>query len=335
MPKGGKSTLQKKKDYFSKLSSLLDEHHQAFIVNADNVGSEQLQQVRRELRGRGVLVMGKNTIIRKCIRDKLNGNGYPMQFRGLASLLPHVKGNVGFVFAKQDDLVDLRARISAITVEAPAKIGAVAPCDIVVPRGQTYQDPAKTSFFQALNIPTRISRGFVEMVVDVVLVRAGTKLTASQVTLLQMLNLKPFTYALSVVSVYDDGNIYPPALLDLTDDVVLCRFRQGVANVAALSMRIGLPTAASVPHVLANGFRDLLAVSVATDYTFAQAKPLKQLLADPEALQALLTPPQPPQPVHRRCHSCECREQDDLSFTDLFGDEELAVHPANLFDDGY
>jgi hypothetical protein len=55
-----KTTTRKKKDYFAKLSALLAEYPKALIVDADNVGSHQLQQVRRELRGKGVLIMGKN-----------------------------------------------------------------------------------------------------------------------------------------------------------------------------------------------------------------------------------------------------------------------------------
>ena len=47
---------------------------------------------------------------------------------------------------------------------------------------------------------------------------------------------------------------------------------QGVRNVAALSLVIGYPTTASVPHSLANGFKKLLAVAVGTDYTFKEAE---------------------------------------------------------------
>jgi large subunit ribosomal protein LP0 len=103
-----------------------------------------------------------------------------------------------------------------------------------------------------------------------------------------MLNIQPFEYALAVKTVYDDGSVYPVALLDISDDDIINRFRKGVANVAAISLRIGYPTVASVPYALTSSFRDLLAVSLATNFTFPQAEKLKELLSNPEAMAAAL-----------------------------------------------
>jgi len=280
MSKGG-GKFQRKKEYFAKLSDLLTEYKKVLIVSANNVGSNQLQRVRQELRGKAVLLMGKNTMIRKCIRENLGKN------TDLEALLPYVKGNVGFVFTN-GDLSDMRTRIAAVKIKAAAKAGAVAPCDVVVPAGPTGQDPAKTSFFQALTIATRISKGVIEITNDVHLVKEGAKVTASQAALLQMLGIQPFEYALAVKTVYDDGSVYPVSLLDITDDDIISRFRRGVANVAAISLRIGYPTVASVPYALTSSFRNLLSVSLATGYTFPQAEKLKDLLANPEAMAAAL-----------------------------------------------
>jgi large subunit ribosomal protein LP0 len=220
-------------------------------------------------------------MIRKCIRENLNKNP------DLEALLPHVKGNVGFVFTN-GDLSDMRTRIGAVKVKAAAKSGAISPCDVIVPAGPTGQDPAKTSFFQALTISTRISKGVIEIVNDVHLVKEGAKVTASQAALLQMLSIQPFEYALAVKTVYDDGSVYPVSLLDITDEDIINRFRKGVANVAAISLRIGYPTVASVPYALTSSFRNLLSISLATGYTFPQAEKLKDLLSNPEAFAAAL-----------------------------------------------
>jgi large subunit ribosomal protein LP0 len=278
MSKGG-GKFQRKKEYFAKLSNLLVEYKKVLIVSANNVGSNQLQRVRQELRGKAVLLMGKNTMIRKCVRENLTKN------TALEALLPYVKGNVGFVFTN-GDLSDIRTRLSSIKVKSAAKNGAIAPCDVIVPAGPTGQDPAKTSFFQALSIATRIAKGVIEIVNDVHLVKEGGKVTASQAALLQMLNIQPFEYALTVRTVYDDGSVYPVSLLDITDDDIIGRFRKGITNVAALSIRIGYPTVASMPYALTNSFRNLLAVSVATSFTFPQAAKLKELLSDPAAFAA-------------------------------------------------
>ena len=73
---------------------------------------------------------------------------------------------------------------------------------------------------------------------------------------------------------YDSGAVFSPSVLDITDDCLLKHFTEvsrsvclcvhlnycsslvkGVANVAAVSLQIGYPTIASVPHSIVNGFK--------------------------------------------------------------------------------
>ena len=56
-------------------------------------------------------------------------------------------GNVGFVFTKRE-LTELQEEIGKYKVGAPARVGAVAPKDVIVPAGGTGMDPSQTSFFQ-------------------------------------------------------------------------------------------------------------------------------------------------------------------------------------------
>merc|ERR1739838_865011 len=55
------------------------------------------------------------------------------------------------------------------------------------------------------------------------------------------------------------------------------------SNVAAVSLAIGYPTIASVPHQIAAGFANLMAIAAATEIDFAEAAQLKAFLADPSA----------------------------------------------------
>lgn len=66
-------------------------------------------------------------------------------------------------------------------------------------------EPGKTSFFQALGVPTKIARGTIEITTDVRVCEAGHKVGASEATLLNMLNISPFTYGMSISQIYDQG----------------------------------------------------------------------------------------------------------------------------------
>merc|ERR1712042_129771 len=246
-------------------------------------GSKQMQEIRIALRGKAVVLMGKNTMMRKAIRGHLEVNP------DLERLIPFIKMNVGFVFTKEE-LVDIRDLLLANKVKAPAKAGALAPLDVIVPSQNTGMGPEKTSFFQALSIPTKITKGTIEIINDVHLIKAGDKVGMSEATLLNMLKISPFTYGLVVQKVYDSGSVFDPEILDITDDDLKARFMSGVANVAALSLAISYPTIASVPHSVVNGMKNLLAVAAVTDISFKEAEMLKEFLADPSKFAAAAAP---------------------------------------------
>jgi len=268
-----------KANYFTKLAELLEEYPRCFIVGADNVGSKQMQEIRIALRGKAVVLMGKNTMMRKVIRGQLEKNP------DLEKLLPHIKMNVGFVFTNEE-LTTIRDLLLSNKKAAPAKAGALAPVDVVIPAQNTGMGPEKTSFFQALQIPTKITKGTIEIINDVPIITTGDKVGASEATLLGLLKIFPFSYGLIIQKVYDQGSVFDPAILYITDDDIKNKFMAGVANVAAVSLAIGYPTMASAPHSIANGMKNLLAIAAVTEITFKEAEMLKEFLADPSKFAA-------------------------------------------------
>jgi len=301
-----------KSNYFLKITSLFDEYPKAFIVNADNVGSKQMQQIRQVLRGKATILMGKNTMMRKAIRGHLESNP------GLEKLLPVIKNNVGFVFTKED-LSEIRTILLEKKVQAPARAGAIAPLDVKIPAQPTTLGPEKTSFFQALSIPTKITKGTIEILNEVSLIKEGDKVGQSESTLLNMLNISPFTYGLVIENVYDSGTIFNPSILDITDDDIIAKFMLGVRNIASVSLAIGYPTAASAPHSIVNGFKNLLAIAVETDYDFPEAEQTKEYLKDPSkfaALVAAAAPAADAAPAEKKEEKKEESEEsdDDMGF---------------------
>jgi len=270
------SKAGKKEEYFQKLKTYLEEFNSIFIVNVDNVGSNQMHEIRKALRGEAKILMGKNTMVRRAIRI------LQVENPDYEKLMPSVRGNIGFVFTNSD-LKTIRDKVLTNRVKAPAKAGALAPIDVFIPAGNTGMEPGKTSFFQALGVPTKIARGTIEIINDVHLIKVGFRVGASEAALLNMLNISPFTYGLTVVQVYDNGTVFHPSVLDIEEDSLVAQFVAGIKNIAAISLQIGYPTVASVPHSIINSYKNLLAVSIATEYTFPGAEKIKAYLADPSA----------------------------------------------------
>ena len=153
-------------------------------------------------------------------------------------------------------------------VPAPARAGATAPVSVVVPAGNTGMDPGQTSFFQALNIATKITRGLVEIINDVNLITEGDRVTPGQAALLKRLNIMPFSYGLQIRQVYDNGSIFSPKVLDLTADMLESKFMGHVSSLAAVCMELGYPTLASLPHMISTAFQKIAQISLEVEYSF-------------------------------------------------------------------
>jgi len=266
-----------------RIIELFEEYPKCLLVGVDNVGSKQMQEIRANMRGKAEILMGKNTMIRKAIRGHIQKNP------DLEKLLPHIVGNIGFVFTKEC-LSETRTSLLENKRGAPAKAGSVAPCDVKLPPQNSGMGPEKTSFFQALQIPTKITRGTIEILSEVHLIKEGEKVGASESALLNMLNIQPFSYGLAVQQVYDNGAVYSPAVLDMTPEDIRNRFMEGVRNVAAASLAIDYPTLASAPHMVANGFKKLMAIAAETEVSFKEAEKVKEYLADPSKFAAAAAP---------------------------------------------
>lgn len=95
---------------------------------------------------------------------------------------------------------------------------------------------------------------------------------------------------MTVSQIYDQGNVFTPDVLDVGEDVLLARFMSGIKSIAAISLALNYPTIASVAHSLVNSYKNLLAVSIATDYTFDGSAKIKEMLENPEAFAAAAAP---------------------------------------------
>lgn len=118
------------------------------------------------------------------------------------------------------------------------------------------------------------------------MIKNGERVGASEATLLNMLNISPFSYGLAIKHVYENGAVFDPAILDITPEDLRQKFRAGVRNIAAISLQVGYPTLASAPHSIANGFKKIMAVAAATDIEFEEVKGIKEYLKDPSKFAA-------------------------------------------------
>lgn len=316
---------QKKEIYAKNLVELMGKYNKILLVGIDNVGAFSIQKIRQTLRGKCVVLFGKNTLIRKTIRDYVEkcteaGNTDSARIEGL---LPYIRGNVGLIFTNEE-LTSIKSVVESFSQKAPAKIGTVAPNDVFVEAGPTGMEPTQTQFLQALNIASKIVKGQIEIINRVHIIKAGEKVGNSEAALLDKLNIMPFEYKAEVRTVYDAGFCYPSSLLSLGANDVLQQLAKGVQRLACVSLQIGFPTLASVPHLIATAYRNLVSISIETEYEFEGSKEVKAFLKDPSAFVVATpttTTTTTTTPVEEK-PNVEEKEEESASIGGLFGSDD-------------
>jgi large subunit ribosomal protein LP0 len=308
----------KKAPYFAKMVELLESCPKVLIVSVDFVGSKQMQEIRIALRGKATILMGKNTMIRTCLRNHAQVN----PSLGLEQLVEAVGGNTGFVFC-HGDMDEIRKICEENTVAKAAKAGVMAPSDVELPLGPTGLDPSSTNFFQILNIPTKIVKGTIELTTNVKVCISGSKVSASQAVLLQKMGVKPFSFGMKITKVFDNGSVFDAAVLDITDEVVVGKFLGAMQTMAALSREVGIPTEASLPHMVGGALKNMAALCAEIDFTFPEIQKLKDFLADPSAFASAVVADAPAAgggaaPAAAAAAPEPEEEEEDMDF-DLFG----------------
>nr|P39096.1 RecName: Full=Large ribosomal subunit protein uL10; AltName: Full=60S acidic ribosomal protein P0 [Leishmania chagasi]AAA29263.1 ribosomal protein P0 [Leishmania chagasi] len=260
-----------KREYEERLVDCLTKYSCVLFVGMDNVRSQQVHDVRRGCRGKAEFIMGKKTLQAKIVEKRAQAKDASPEakpFNDQCEEYNLLSGNTGLIFTN-NAVQEITSVLDGHRVKAPARVGAI-PCDVVVPAGSTGMEPTQTSFFQALNIATKIAKGMVEIVTEKKVLSVGDKVDNSTATLLQKLNISPFYYQVNVLSVWDRGVLFTREDLMMTEDMVEKMLMEGLSNVAAMALGAGIPTSSTIGPMLVDAFKNLLAVSVATSYEFEE-----------------------------------------------------------------
>jgi large subunit ribosomal protein LP0 len=238
----------KKVLYFAHLAECLNKYSRAFIVDVDFVGSKQVSDIRIALRGKAELVFGKNTMIRRCIKNLCVDGDHPEW----EALIPYMVGNVGFVFTN-GELSTIEEVVKEYVKPAAAKAGVIAPVSCTVPKGPTGLDPAQTSFFQALNIGTKINKGSIEIINDCKVLIEGEKVRGRTLTARAPMahTKRPPNCGFQIRA---RGSTPPPprtavkaATACVTQDHSCCAM---ALATCAHAMHLGAPHISRLPHIL-------------------------------------------------------------------------------------
>lgn len=269
------------------------------------------------------MVIGKNTVVRKAVQLKSAelpaGEKYDWyrQFGEpkpqLAALIPHLKNKIAYIF-HNDPIFALKPKIESFVVPAPARVGTLAQRDVLIPPGPTGMDPSQINFFHALSISTKIQKGQIEITKEVQVCTKGKKIGNSEVSLLEKMNIQPFSFGMKVFADYDQGEVLGEEVLATNPDIILGHFANNALNIAAFSLQTGYATAVSIPHFIANAFKECAAIGLESGYKFKEIENAGKAPVAAPAAAASKAPAAKPVVEEK-----PAEVEEDIDMGDLFG----------------
>jgi len=326
------SKRTKKRRIVNRLYENFTNYKQCLVVKLENVTSNQDPQVRLALRQKklGDMVCGKNTVVKKAIDIRLQApkeDDPDFEFRkplytknpNIEKILAYCKGKVGFIFSDAP-VFDLKPVIESNKIPAPAKVGTISTMDYTIPPGPTGMDPSQISFFHTLNISTKIQKGQIEITKEFRVLEKGRKIGNSEAAILGKLNIKPFSFGMEIMYVYDNGAILTPEVFNLDPEALVGKIRNAANQLAAISLALGLPNSLSIGHMMKNGFKNIAAIALESDIKIKQ---LANMGSAPAPAQAAAggAAKTDSKPAEKAAPVVEEKEE-EVDMGGMFGDDE-------------
>ncbi|MFP3951205.1 MAG: 50S ribosomal protein L10 [Candidatus Bathyarchaeia archaeon] len=202
---------QEKIEIVEETEKLIDSYEIIAVADLYKVGSNMLQDIRKQLRDEMAMRCIKNTMMRISL-DKAS-------VEGGEAFMDAIPGQNLYLFTDGNPF-KLAMRLDRSKVRVFAKPGDVALEDIVIPSGNTGLAPGPIiSKFGALGIRTRIESGNIWVNEDTVVAEEGEEIGEDLADLLQRMGIKATEMGLSIKAVYEDGVIIPgkELLLDIEE----------------------------------------------------------------------------------------------------------------------
>lgn len=72
-------------------------------------------------------------------------------------------------------------------------------------------------------------------------------------------------------------------MLDIKEEQLFAALNSAIQTITTISLAVNYPTLPSVLHTLFNGYKNVLAVAIETDYSWEGIDELKDRIANPDA----------------------------------------------------
>ncbi len=254
-----------KKKEVEELVNLIKSHHVIGLVDVAGVPAYPLSKMRDTLRGKALLRVSRNTLIKLAIERAAEELNKPE----LKKLAEHIQGGAGLIVTDMNPF-KLYRLLEESKTPAPAKPGVPVPKDVVIPAGPTPIAPGPlVGEMQALGIPARIERGKVSIQKDYTVLKKGEVITEQLAKILNALGIEPLEAGLNLLAAFEDGIIYTPSVLAIDVDEYIEMIKKAYMSAFNLSVNTAYPTKQTIEAIIQKAYIGAKNVAVEAGYITA------------------------------------------------------------------
>ncbi len=262
----GRPVPQMKLEEVNRLVSLIEQYEYICLIRTESIGSKQLQRIKKALRGEAVILMAKNSMMIRAIKQATTK-------KGLTELIPFVQGSCAFAFAKANPF-ELNEMLHKNKAKAPAKAGTVSPKDIIITAGNTGFPPGPLiSELGQVGLKTRVQGGSIWITEDHVVVEAGETVSRAQALVLSRLGLEPYEIYLKLSAAYDSGSVLSAAVFEISTSDIIAQFQEAAQAGRFVALAINYITPETLPLLLQQANREARSLVFATGFLTDEAMP--------------------------------------------------------------
>ncbi len=223
------------------------------LVDMYGIPAQQVQQIRRNLRGTAVIKVTRNTLIKHAF-EEMGGE--------MAGLSKYISGHSAMIFTN-DNPFKLYKALSKTKTKMAAKAGETAPEDIIIEKGPTSFKPGPiVGELQQAGIPAAIEAGKVKIRETKTIVKKGGIISAKLATVLAKLDIKPMDVGLSLQVAYYENSVYEPSVLEVDETVILGQLQLAGAQAFNLSVNAAIPTKETMAPILIKAVREARGLAI-------------------------------------------------------------------------
>jgi large subunit ribosomal protein L10 len=232
---------QWKKDEVEAIKELIKEYPIFGVVGIGGIPAKQLQKMRRDLKGKAVLKVSRNTLIRRALEQ--SGEGKEME--------EYVDVQTALIFTEQNPF-KLFKTLEKSKSPSPIKAGAIAPNDIIVEKCETSFPPGPIlGDLQAAGIPAAIDGGKVVIRETKAVAKEGEAVSQKLAAMLTRLEIYPMEVGLDLRAAFESGMVFTPDVLAIDEDKYFSDIVLAAQQAFNTSVFAAYPTADNIKTLIA------------------------------------------------------------------------------------